>query len=158
MAWHRGKRVGRARGQRGATRGQLPLSKHSFANERAFTRWVIDLARLYGWLVHHDRPAPYESGRGWATHMEGDAGFPDLLLLREGELIVAELKLNRRDLKTHQARWLERFQTVAETYLWTPEEFEAIVERLSRPRHPAQNGKQTRQEVNNGETEKRTNE
>ena len=46
---------------------------------------IIDLARMGGWLIHHDRPARTPgAARGWRTAVEGHAGYPDLALARGG--------------------------------------------------------------------------
>jgi hypothetical protein len=59
--------------------------------ERDFQRAVVELARLMGWRVHHTRPALTQRGR-WLTPIQGDAGFPDLVLCRPPRLVLAELK------------------------------------------------------------------
>jgi len=59
--------------------------------EREFQQAVVQLARLMGWRVHHTRPALTQRGR-WLTPIQGDAGFPDLVLCRPPRLILAELK------------------------------------------------------------------
>ena len=61
--------------------------------EREFQRAVVELARLMGWRVHHTRPALTRAGE-WRTPIQGDAGFPDLVLCRPPRLILAELKRN----------------------------------------------------------------
>ncbi len=67
---------------------------------------VIELAHLYGWLVHHDRPSQNSRGQ-WMTAIEGDAGFPDLALARSGFVIFAELKSEKGRLTEGQQRWIE---------------------------------------------------
>ena len=47
---------------------------------------IVRAAHDFGWRVHHDRPA--FTGRGWRTALQGDAGFPDLLLLKEGRPVA----------------------------------------------------------------------
>lgn len=59
-------------------------------SETQFKDQVIDLAKLFKWKVHHDRPA--RTKKGWRTATQGDAGFPDLVLARAGVVIFAELK------------------------------------------------------------------
>ena len=48
--------------------------------EAEFKNVVISIAKRYGWLIHHDLPAQNARGK-WATHIQGDAGFPDLLMV-----------------------------------------------------------------------------
>lgn len=49
--------------------------------EEDFVNWIVEYAGLHGWLVHHDRPARTKDGH-WRTPIQGDAGFPDLVLAR----------------------------------------------------------------------------
>jgi hypothetical protein len=51
---------------------------------------LVDAARLHGYMVAHFRPA--QTGRGWRTPVEGDAGFPDLVLARAGTVFAFEVK------------------------------------------------------------------
>lgn len=53
-------------------------------SEAAFTRLVLDLAKLKGWRTAHFRTA--QNGRGqYRTPVAGDGkGFPDLVLVRPG--------------------------------------------------------------------------
>ena len=101
--------------------------------EKDFQRAVIDLARLTGWRVHHTRPALTREGR-WLTPIQGDAGFPDLVLCRGGRVIFAELKCNGARPTPAQRGWLEALQACAgvECYLWTPDDWDAIIDALQR--------------------------
>ena len=101
--------------------------------ERDFQRAVIDLARLTGWRVHHTRPALTQRGR-WLTPIQGDAGFPDLVLVRAGRVIFAELKRVGGKPTPAQRGWLEALQACAgvEVYLWTPNDWDAIIDALQR--------------------------
>ena len=56
--------------------------------ESEFQSQVIEIAKYRGWKVMHQRPAMIRTGR-WVTAIEGDAGFPDLVLARSipGDLI-----------------------------------------------------------------------
>jgi hypothetical protein len=65
---------------------------------------VIEMAQTFGWLVHHDRPARTE--KGWRTAIQGDPGFPDLVLARRGMVLVSELKRDTGGLSDEQKAWL----------------------------------------------------
>lgn len=88
---------------------------------------VIDLAHTYGWLIHHCRPAANRDGR-WSTPIQGDPGFPDLVLVHErrGLLIFAELKRQRGRSTTTQDAWqlalltVEPENDVVRVYTWRP--------------------------------------
>lgn len=89
---------------------------------------VIELAKLTGWMIHHDRPAQRRDGR-WYTAIEGDAGFPDLVLVRSPRIIFAELKAERGSLTEPQRDWLGLLDGVAEeaprmeVHLWRPDDW-----------------------------------
>lgn len=81
---------------------------------------VIDLARCYHWRVAHFRAA--RTDKGYRTPVSADgAGFPDLLMLRNGRLLVAELKSETGKVAKRQEEWLEAFYWAdAETVTWRP--------------------------------------
>ena len=95
--------------------------------EADFTKTVIDIATTYGYLVSHFRPARTE--RGWRTPLQGDAGFPDLVIVGHGLLLLAELKVGRGKLRLEQERWKDAIQP--EHYrLWYPKDIDQIVAEL----------------------------
>lgn len=102
-------------------------------SEAAFQGRIIDLAKLTGWRAHAERPAQFRDGR-WATHIQGHAGFLDLVLLRPPRLIFAEVKrsLKGRQATPEQQIWLTQLSAVpgVEVYLWTPEGWDDIVDLL----------------------------
>jgi hypothetical protein len=102
--------------------------------EAEFKNWVIAIAQMYGWLIHHDLPAQYASGR-WATTTQGFAGFPDLVLAhKSGQVLFAELKTEKGKLSTRQQIWLDVLDiSNVENYVWRPSDKEFITHRLSRP-------------------------
>jgi hypothetical protein len=82
---------------------------------------VIELAQLRGYLVHHCRPGATTEGR-WATQIQGDPGFPDLVLARArpgkpGELLFVELKRQEANPTEPQQRWLG---TLADIFFGLP--------------------------------------
>ena len=101
--------------------------------EREFQQAVVQLARLMGWRVHHTRPALTRAGE-WRTPIQGDAGFPDLVLCRPPRLILAELKRVGGKPTAEQQAWLDALNACAgvEVYLWTPDDWDAIVRTLRR--------------------------
>lgn len=101
----------------------LPLT----LSEASFQRTVIDLARWYGWLVHHSRPA--RQGQGWATALTGNPGLPDLVLARRGVVILAELKRHGAKPSQAQRAWLAELGDAGR--LWKPSDWAAICAELS---------------------------
>jgi len=99
--------------------------------EREFMQQVADLARLHGWRVAHFRPGRTADG-GWRTACQFDAaGFPDLLLIRDDRLIVAEVKVGRGKLTPEQNEWLRAFGGCGATAcVWRLEDWQEIVELL----------------------------
>jgi hypothetical protein len=97
---------------------------------------LIGFARARGWLVHHDLPAVNRRGR-WATHIQGDAGFPDLVLVHpSGDLVIAELKADNKYPTKLQTAWLDAMRRAGlEVHIWRPEDWKdgTIVTRLLRP-------------------------
>ena len=65
---------------------------------------VIEMAGWLGWMVHHDRPAQNRRG-DWATHIQGNAGFPDLCMARDGRVIFAEIKSEMGKFSDAQFGW-----------------------------------------------------
>jgi hypothetical protein len=62
---------------------RLPLT----ISEADFQRTVIQTAMVYGWRVSHQRPAQVRTGR-WATAITGHPGLPDLVLARDGVVLL----------------------------------------------------------------------
>ena len=100
-------------------------------NERAFQQTVIQIAKWEGWRVHHTRNVEIRPGR-WATPIQGDAGFPDLVLAHPKRgVIYAELKSAVGRVSEAQRRWLDTLeQAGAEAYVWRPIDIQFIRTRL----------------------------
>jgi hypothetical protein len=86
---------------------------------------ALALARTLHWLTHHCRPAWTE--KGWRTPVQGDRGFPDLILVRAGWLLAVELKRQRERLTTTQEEWRAGFEELTATpgsrvryFVWRP--------------------------------------
>ena len=90
--------------------------------EKQFEGQVSYLAKMFGWRYYHPFLSKW-SERGW----------PDVVLLRDGRLILAELKSERGKLTPDQARWLWELRRVPglEVRIWRPRHLETrIVEAL----------------------------
>jgi hypothetical protein len=95
---------------------------------------VIDMAHVFGWLVHAERPAMRADGT-WRTPIQGDKGFPDLVLARGGRLILAELKSQKGKPSEDQLVWdraltpIERETETVQIWYWRPAEwFDGTIE------------------------------
>lgn len=100
-------------------------------SEEGLLRQVVQLARLMGWRINHQRPAL--TGRGWKTAIQGDVGFPDLVLIRPPRLLFVELKTDKGDWRPGQREWIaDAAASGAEAYCWRPKDFDEIVAKLAR--------------------------
>lgn len=98
--------------------------------EADFQRQVIAIAAAYGWKHY----APPKAGvRRDGSVRAVVAGWPDLALLRDDELIFAELKRQTGKVSPEQLAWLSALDCVpgVTAYIWRPGEIEFIEQRLS---------------------------
>jgi hypothetical protein len=66
--------------------------------ENDLKRAVLLMARREGWAVYHVPQATMRNG--------GGAGYPDLTLARDGEVLWIELKSEKGVLEPMQAKWI----------------------------------------------------
>lgn len=102
-------------------------------SEASLQSAIIELAHFEGWIVHHTRPVQIRPGK-WTTPIQGDAGFPDLVLAhRDRGTIFAELKTSVGRLSEQQKEWIERLTAAGlEAYVWRPRDIRDIRLRLGR--------------------------
>jgi hypothetical protein len=65
--------------------------------------------------------------------MQGDPGFPDLVLVRPPRVMFVELKSERGRASPSQREWLDRLsrcESAPEVGIWRPRDFDELVERL----------------------------
>jgi hypothetical protein len=72
-------------------------------SEEQLQRAIIKAAKLHGWRVAHFRAARTE--KGWRTPVEGDPGFPDLVLARRGDVFFIECKSEKGRVSPEQKAW-----------------------------------------------------
>lgn len=113
-------------------------------SEAEFTTMVVRLAQVNGWMVYHPLPATvreqdsvenapdggvnFVRGR-WKkvrTPLQGDRGFPDLVLARDGEVLHVELKLDGSYLRPDQKLWQAAMGDQFE--VWRPSDWETRIE------------------------------
>jgi hypothetical protein len=112
-----------------------------FADEREFTRWVLDSARTRGWLAAHLGNVQIRRGKGGVPIAVPDkdaAGFPDLVLVHTSYGIVwAELKMplpsgRVAELDDEQVIWLRALRaTGATVYVWSTRDQHEILDVLN---------------------------
>jgi len=100
-------------------------------SEKEFQSCVIDFAKLHGWMVSHARPARMmiKGKETYRTATQGDVGAPDLLLAKEGKVILAELKSEKGKPSAMQSLWLAACG--GNGRLWRPSDWDDIFEELS---------------------------
>jgi hypothetical protein len=92
--------------------------------EAQFQATVVEWATLCGWTHFHT----FDSRRS-------DPGWPDLVLLRPPEIVVAEIKRDGGRLTVEQERTLAALDACGlETHVWRPSDWPAVEARLRRPR------------------------
>lgn len=100
--------------------------------EQQFTNSVLEWAKVYGWLRFHVR----QSGEG-GRNVQGDRGFPDLVLLKPPRLIFAELKVGRNKESAEQVQWLGWLLNLGcpeiAAYTWRPAQWSEILAILGSP-------------------------
>lgn len=87
---------------------------------------VMDYARLKRWRCCHIRPA--KTNKGWRTPIEGDTGLPDLILARDGRVILVELKRVGAYPVPSQKAWLAA--AGSNGYLWRPTDWDEVMDVL----------------------------
>jgi hypothetical protein len=88
--------------------------------EAEFQGMIVERARVRGWLVYH----VYDSRRS-------SAGFPDLVMVRAGKLVLAEVKTAKGRLSPAQAAWFAALSAVEDqprvtVAVWRPEDWSAV--------------------------------
>ena len=86
------------------TRAELLAIEDRAMPEKGWQQEVIAYAHDHGWRVAHFRPA--RTARGWRTPMQGDPGFPDLVLARDGAVLLIELKKWGEHPSEEQLDWI----------------------------------------------------
>ena len=100
--------------------------------EKDFQTAVVDVARRYGWKVHHTRTVQIAGG-GWVSPCL-DKGFPDLIMVHKcGRVVAAELKSDKGRTTPEQQQWLkDLYGAGMETYIWRPSNIHHVIETLSK--------------------------
>jgi len=104
--------------------------------EQQFTNSVLAWAKALGWRCFHVRTSGRMAARGAIPTVQGDKGFPDLVLVRPPRLIFAELKVGRGKPSSQQLEWLRDLLCITpmsvECYVWRPSDWSRLIVILSR--------------------------
>ena len=88
-------------------------------NEAAFSRIIVAHAEDKRWKVYGIR-----NTKAGGLLSKSGLGFPDLLMLRDGRLMVVELKTDRGKFRAGQQSWLSSFAYAGiESYVWRPKDW-----------------------------------
>ncbi len=93
-------------------------------SEAVLMAMIRHRAKCTGWLTYHT----YRSDKS-------PPGFPDLVLVKPGRLIFAEVKTATGKLTPYQQTWLDLLRHAVadvEVYVWRPHDFPAIIAILER--------------------------
>ena len=106
----------------GSTCGDVPVT------ERELTRAVLELAARLGYRTAHFRTSLTKRGT-YMTAVQGDgAGFPDLVLVRRGRLVFAELKKDGRYPTGAQRDWLDALSGCGvEAHVWREKDWPDVI-------------------------------
>lgn len=86
-------------------------------NERRWQAQVEEVAARYGWLTYHT----HDSRRS-------DPGFPDLVAVKGGRLVFAELKAPGRYPTEEQREWLRALDAAGqEVTVWWPKDLPEVL-------------------------------
>jgi hypothetical protein len=97
--------------------------------EREWQNLVIQLATSMGWKHYHPPDNKPINGR----IQKIVAGFPDLVLVKDGRLIFAELKRETGRLSPEQIEWLRELEACGtEAYVWKPSQLQEVKETLAK--------------------------
>lgn len=70
---------------------------------------------------------------GLDIELRSEPGFPDLVLVRDGMLIFAELKTDTGKLTQHQRKWMAALDRAdVPVYVWRPHQYEEVRDTLER--------------------------
>lgn len=98
-------------------------AKH-LLTEKQWQQLVVDFARMHQWWTHHE----FDSRRS-------SEGWPDLVLLRDGEALFVELKREDGKVTAAQAYVLDLLESAGcEVAVWRPSDEAKAFARLSRRR------------------------
>lgn len=99
----------------------LPIS------EAQFQRRIMDAAKWNRWKVVHIRAVEISKGR-WSVPYEGDRGLPDLVMAKDGRIIVPEIKREGGKATKDQVSWLDNLGDHGR--LWYPSDWDDILDEL----------------------------
>ena len=112
-----------------------PRLRGERATEKHCQQTIVDAARLLGYRVLAIRTADGgKRGGGWASPIQGDAGYPDVTLAHPvAGVVFAELKRYPNRVEPSQAAWGRALLDAGAHWrlVWVPEELDDFVQQLA---------------------------
>jgi hypothetical protein len=98
-------------------------------SEAVFQAAICRLASWAGYRIMHVPPV-HDRRRGWITPTQGDEGWPDLILARDGRILIVELKSMKgaKRFRPGQKEWIEAAGEHGR--IWTPADWDTAVKEL----------------------------
>lgn len=119
----------------GVIRRHPPLWRTERPTEAACQQTIVDAAHLLGYRVLAIRAASGgRRGGGWASPIQGDAGYPDLTLVHpRAGAVFAELKRAPNRLEPAQGLWGKALLAAGARWrlVWVPEEMQTFIDDLA---------------------------
>jgi hypothetical protein len=101
--------------------------------EKELQQTIVEAAQLLGYKVFHQLPAMNRRGQ-WGSFVQGDKGFPDLVLVKAGKPIYfLELKSAKGRLTPGQKDWghhLEQSESQIVYAVVRPSNLDSLIRRL----------------------------
>lgn len=96
-------------------------------SERELVDNIIDRARWLGYRACHFRPARMKDGEDrdrWVTPIQGDKGWPDIVIAGKGRFLVVEAKSEKGDLEPDQRLWIAALELAGvDVRIWRPSDW-----------------------------------
>lgn len=110
----------------------LPKADLRAVLERDFSIAIREYAEGNGWLCEYRFRSAVKLSNG-QYRGTGPAGFPDMTLVRNGRLVMAELKAERGTIRPEQQAWLTALAEVpgVSSYLWKPSDSSTVMQVLA---------------------------
>lgn len=122
-------------GLAGVIRPCPPRWRTERPTELACQQTIVDAAHYLGYRVLAIRAASGgRRGGGWASPIQGDAGYPDLTLAHPvAGVVFAELKRYPNRLEPSQGMWGKALLAAGARWrlVWVPEEQQAFIDELT---------------------------
>ena len=109
------------------------LEPKNLITEKELLQFVVELARVHGFLVYHqiDTGRCVKCGNPNFSKRIGP-GFPDLVIAGHGRVLIVELKSEKGPTRPEQKEWGEVLRKgPAEYYFWRPSDMDTLTQILA---------------------------